>query len=473
MKILIVEDDIEYAEGIEKELQLLKPDLELSFAKSRDSAVSSVQSNFYDLVILDLKIPTIDGALDEEPEHGNAVFESILQHAPGTPIFVLTGSPGEPFIDRLTANVNQVDIWGASKLPTVSFLAKHRFGVFSEKIAPYLRDFATLSDVELQRSADPLSIEEDRILRIFSNQCKAAKCTVDLLTGGLSGARVFRAKFTSEQGALIHHAVTKIGPRPDVFDENDRFEKFVSRLEGKATPRKLALVSHGAGKVAGVLYSLAAGFDSNAFAIAEIDGPTSQSIIGELEKLTSAWRNGLPETRHQIRTIRQHAISDDRFSAIRPEISFDWIEEFERKHIQTIFACSHGDMHGLNVLATPEGNPILIDYGDVGDATACLDPITLELSLFFHVKGPLRDSAWPTAHQAGEWGNLDTYLVDCPMPTFIRACREWAIRSAAGNREIAATAYSYLVRQLKYDETDRTRIFSLLGGVKAFFDRQS
>jgi hypothetical protein len=48
---------------------------------------------------------------------------------------------------------------------------------------------------------------------------------------------------------------------------------------------------------------------------------------------------------------------------------------------------------------------VIIDYGEVGEGTASLDPVTLELSLLFHPKGPLRPSgaafgAWPTEAQA-------------------------------------------------------------------------
>ena len=31
---------------------------------------------------------------------------------------------------------------------------------------------------------------------------------------------------------------------------------------------------------------------------------------------------------------------------------------------------AHGDLHGLNVLVTPEGEPTLIDYGEVRRANA-------------------------------------------------------------------------------------------------------
>ena len=53
------------------------------------------------------------------------------------------------------------------------------------------------------------------------------------------------------------------------------------------------------------------------------------------------------------------------------------------------------------------------------------------------------------------------------MPEFIRTCREWAEEIAAGRREIAACAYTYLLRQLKYDDTNKARILALLEGARA------
>ena len=42
--------------------------------------------------------------------------------------------------------------------------------------------------------------------------------------------------------------------------------------------------------------------------------------------------------------------------------------------------------------------------------------------------------------------------------------------AAAGNREIAGTAYSYLIRQLKYNTTDGTRALALLEGARILYN---
>lgn len=471
MKILIVEDDPDFVLAIRQDVLALNGHASFSVAHSRDVALERVRNNFYDLVLLDLKVPTVDGALDEESAHGYAVGTTSREEAPGTPIFVLTGSSADPFVDNWNSEIEQIDIWGAGqRLPTIKFWPKFKYANFPREIAPYLQAFDKIFDIEIERGGVQLSSEESRLLRIFSRKRHAAKCAVEPLNDGLSGAKVLRLKLTDSQGAPIYDAVTKLGMKEEVFDENRRFEAHITRLAGQATPRKLGVVEYGAGRFCGVFYSLAAGFDGDAFAVAGSDANGCATLVGQLDRLTEPWRRGQPQTRRSIRSIRQGRIGDEKFAALRPEIPFGWIEEFEGRSIQVVESCVHGDMHGLNVLVSAELQPILIDYGDVGAAPASLDAVTLELSMFFHTKGPLRNSSWPNDAQALEWGNLDLYLVDCPHGDFIRACRGWASKCAAGNREIAAVAYGYLARQLKYENQNCARIFSLMAGAKRFFD---
>ena len=470
MKILLIEDHDDYIENIKSQILSVRGDIDFNFAKSRNSAEKLIKDNFFDLIVLDLKIPAVDGTRDAEPEHGHATFEYARTHASGTPLFVLTGSAAEPFIDKLQENINQIDIWGMGRIQTVTFLQKHKFGSsFPALISPYLNGCSSMLDVELSGNLTSLSIKDSRVIRIFANSKGAVKCYISLLTGGLSGVKVIRLRLTNAAGAPVLEAVAKLGSKDDVFDENARFESHVIRLEGKATPRKLGIVEYGAGNVFGVFYSLAAGYDTDAFNLAAGNDDVSESIVLRIAELTKPWSAGVPETRQLIQTLRQRAINDAAFARVRGEIPFQWIEEFERRNIQIKLTCCHGDLHGKNVLAALDGSPVLIDYGDVGDASASWDPITLELSLLFHTDGPLRNSEWPTEEDALNWGDIDLYVKNCPMPRFVRACRAWANITAAGNREVAACAYSYLVRQLKY-ENDRKKIFPLIAGAKKLFD---
>ena len=111
-----------------------------------------LEDGFLDLVILDLKIPTVNGSLNADPEHGHAVFNRIRTVAPGTPIFVLTGSPAEDFIPELLNNQQQIDIWGeGQKTGTILFLRKLDIDKCPEILAAIALAIEHLSDVELDR----------------------------------------------------------------------------------------------------------------------------------------------------------------------------------------------------------------------------------------------------------------------------------------------------------------------------------
>lgn len=473
MKILIVEDDPDYAKYITRDVQKINAHSEFVYATSRDEAMAKLApGNYYDLIVLDLSIPTLEGALDALPVHGNSVFATAMSTTPGTPVFVLTGSPAAPFVGQLTANVNQKRIWGGDTLPTIEFLEKYNYGdSFPEKIAPYLKNFDAIFDIELDKGKCILSGREHRLIRVFAKQCNAARCAVTQLSGGLSGVKVFRLKLTDHRGVLLHDAVCKLGARQDVFDESDRVDKHISRLNQEATPRKLALLDTGAADLCGIFYHLAEGFGSHAFEVAiKNDADACRCLIRHLQKITLPWVNGVPQSTVELKTLREHAISDEKFLPIRAGLEVPWIEDFEKRRIQVVHGCGHGDLHGFNVLVRENFQGILIDYGDVGPCASALDPITLELSLFFHPDGPLRESVWPSIAESLEWGNLDEYLKGCPVPVFIQECRRWATEVTAGKREVAGVAYSYLVRQLKYEKVNKERVLALMAGAKKLFD---
>lgn len=467
--VLVVEDDEAFAASVTQVLWESDSAVEISYAKSRTSAIALLENNFFDLIILDLNIPTVDKALDAKPQNGHAVFARAQTAAPGTPVLVLTSSTVEDFVDQLLQRQHQCDVWGEGhKIGTIQVLKKNNFVQCASIVGPILQAISALSDVELEKSNVHLSTAQDRLLRIFAKLFSGTRARVTKVGGGLSGALVVRIAITNSAGARVHDAVAKLSTMDDVKDEGERFEKMVSRLDPIATPRKLATLEYGAGATAGIFYGLADGFEDSAFKAAS--DITAGSFIGNVANVTSKWNEGVPETRRTIREIRSRVLKDGDLEVLIERYSLAWIPTFEQREIQTRWACCHGDLHGENVLVSAIGDAVIIDYGDVGDGPASLDPCTLELSVLFHPEGPLRDSEWPSTEAAHEWGNLDVYLTGCPIPEFIRACRKWALTSGAGQREIAACAYAYLVRQLKYEDTDKELILALLQGVRRYFD---
>lgn len=472
--VLIVEDDDDFIEEIRNIIELLPGEFELDIASSRDEAFAQLEAGFIDLVILDLKIPTVSGALDADPEHGHAVFNKIRSVAPGTPIFVLTGSPAEDFIPDLLGNQDQIDIWSeGKKTGNIQFLKKYKVNECAEILGPIANAIESLSDVELDRGELDMSPAEDRLIRIFAKKFQGVRCVVSSLGGGLSGARVIRLRVTDSQGVQVHDAVAKLAGLEEVRKEGGCYDNFMARLGPAATPRKLATLEFGAHTLAGVFFGLAGGFEASAFDIAIHSPERAAIVIGNVEAATAPWVADVPETRKTIKQFRQRLLGDEPLEGIRKKFGLDWALDLENREIQSRWACIHGDLHGCNVLVSADGAINLIDYGDVGEGPASLDPATLELSLLFHPVVAGAAGAWPSTDQAKAWGDLDAYLVDCPFPEFIGECRNWALRVAAGNRDVAASAYSYLVRQFKYEDTNKELAAALLEGVRRFYDEST
>ncbi len=468
MKLLIVEDSDEFIIALREIVIGFDPNAQISIAKSKESAFVKIENEFFDLILLDLNIPTVDGAQDGVPVHGHAVFTHSRVIAPGTPIIVLTGSSAEEFIPSLLEHSTKTDVWGGgTPVQMVSFLVKHKLDSFPSLFETYAFQILKLKDVELNRSGINLSDAEDRLIRIFTRRSGGTKVSISQIGGGLSGARVLQLKVTNVAGQLVHHAISKIGSSDIINDENNRYTKYLTRLQPDATPRKLHILEHGAKTTSGVFYSLAEGFDSNMFR--QIDSSINpDDIINKLKNLMSPWVSA-GEARRSVKDIRRSLLNDDKYKDICQNVS--WSDEFEKYEIQVKWGCSHGDLHGLNILVSSMRIPVLIDYGDAGESPSCIDPITLELSLFFHPEGPLKANDWPTPSQANNWGNLQVYLEGCPYQDFVQACRQWTLSIAAGDREVAAVAYSYLMRQFKYPETNKERVLALLNGVKAYYDQ--
>src|SRR5258706_8750846 len=114
MKILIVEDDENSIALFEAEMPPSGPCI-TAVARSRDSALTQLQGGGFDLVVLDLKIPTQDGSLDSDINHGLAVHSYVQQQAPGTPILVFSAFGTFKIASRLGEISPRHDVWGCGQ----------------------------------------------------------------------------------------------------------------------------------------------------------------------------------------------------------------------------------------------------------------------------------------------------------------------------------------------------------------------
>lgn len=465
--ILVVEDDDDFITEIQRIIAECGGPAIATLATNRQDAIAKLEAGFFDLAILDLKIPTAEGTTDLDPEHGKYVFHHVRKVSPGTKILVLTGSPSEDFIGPLMEQKHDADIWSeGEKVHTVEFLKKIQIDQAPEKISKVVAAIHALSDVELQFNNLNLSMPEDRLVRIFGKHFNARRCAVYPIGAGKSGARTLRLEMFDRTGALIREVVAKLGELPKMIEEEKRHDAHIVLLDGGATPRKMKLLEFGAGATAGIFYHLASGHEASMFAtMATQDALAAKAVAATAEAL-AGWSNGRNEEPQTIGSIRRSWLSDEWAAKLHSDYGLSWAPEFESREIQTRWCCVHGDLHGENILVSPEGEVLVIDYGDVGPGSAAYDPVSLELSAVLQ-DNQTRGPDWPTADACRQWHDLDAYLVDCPMPEFIRACRTWSDSLVTGRRELAACAYCYLLRQLKYSDTDKDRILALFDGVHA------
>ncbi|WP_288367843.1 hypothetical protein, partial [uncultured Marinobacter sp.] len=329
----------------------------------------------------------------------------------------------------------------------------------------------SLQSIEINQNNIKLTEAEERLVRIFTIRCGGVMSSVTSLGGGLSGVRVIKLLVTDRYGAKIHNAVAKLGTPEDIRDEAYRVQMYVSRLNESSTPRQLDKIEFGAGKNAGVFYSLADPYESTAYASALKGGEMATLTVRGIASAISNWNRQIPQRPVSVTEIRQRTLSDEKFFELVEKYELQWILPIEQATVQVCWGCTHGDLHGFNALVAEDGRSVVIDYGDVAEGPVSFDPVTLELSLLFHPgMNETVNSEWPSLTQAEKWGNVELFLDGCPVPDFIRECRDWALDIGAGQREISASAYSYLMRQLKYPDTDKERILALLKGVKNNYD---
>jgi CheY-like chemotaxis protein len=469
MRILLVEDDRGFIDGLKPRLEALG-NVHVTVAENRDAALGALDltpTNLVDLIVLDLALPPSATSFVASVDHGEAVFARALQAAPGAPIYLLTGSSYEQFARKLLRSARQEDVWGDGQtMPTIEVFPKSDLPEFLDHMkALNSRILATNSvDVTTGVHTLTLSVLERRTIKIFARKRLGTTCTVSSLNGGLSGSRVLRVKVYDGSGALQIDAATKLGPLSVIDDEHQRFQNLL-RLNPGSYPACVEVIRFGAVNSGGVFYNLLNDYNSSVFDRIR-NSDVDRSFVPAIRELMRPWSQGVPTVTTRIAEIRRRCLADDELDKLRAAHGLIWVPEIEAKTVQARICCIHGDLHGGNLLLSGKEAPMLIDFGDVGPGAISLDPITLELSLFFHPDFASTSSAWAKDLNAASWASLDEYASTMPRPQFVRGCREWAHEAAGSGREVLASAYAYLIRQLKFPDTNKELALRLLESIR-------
>ena len=457
VKVLIVEDETHVSAELSGRLGELKPSIETINAASRSSGIEALHQYEFDFIVCDLRLPPNDGGIDTDETHGLAVYSVARELCPGTPCLFFTGfGTSQNVLEQLSAGGTH-DVFGTRQdYPMTRLLNKDEFRECVQRIESFNTELANLEAIRVDLSNNNSSLDqvERRALQMRARSLGGTSIAASEL-GGLSGARTLRARVKDNQGRALDSYFAKIDLRTRMTRELDNYRDYVNPLLKMGGYPALGLVIEaGIGKRAALFYQLADEYTWNLFDVLERDESAAIAVLALLRDIFGQWA-GLCEKRVlSTRDLRVQRIGDPEFQPHRNAlVSTEIFEEVEQEVITSL---QHGDLHGFNVLCNDSGGTVVIDFGNVGRAPSCIDPILLELSALFHKDSPFRDDWWPTNKQTEAWFNLDEYLLDCPFPRFIRKCREWAIE-AGGPSALPPVVYAEAVRQLKYRDTNHER----------------
>jgi hypothetical protein len=252
--------------------------------------------------------------------------------------------------------------------------------------------------------------------------------------------------------------VAKVGPVAKIRKEKESVDTYAAGfLPVGSFPATASVIECGAGGTGGLFFQIA-GFDNHLLSLVLADDQAAAICVAALSANLQGWRDGVGIEMADVAEVRA-AISGTDLVEGQTDL-LDRSAEECRIHVKR--CVQHNDLHVFNVLISDERKGIVIDFAKAGLTVAAFDAVTLELSLAFHPDARVQTNGWPTVEDLGHWSDIDEYLKRCPYPDFVRACRAWAYEAAAGDLEVFASVYAYVVNQLRFDECPKDLAEALL-----------
>lgn len=466
MRILLVEDNIDFAKRIEKEVQAIDR-CHLTWRRSKAGALEALDEDYFDVIILDRRIPTVDDYLDDHQDHGWAVFQTIVEAQPGTSVWFLTGTVDDDFGNEvLNEHGKRGDIHARGKDDALyKVFWKKRISECLRQVREFCAEIQVTEDIHLGQvgAAFNLRSEEARIIKLFGRRHKGSRVEVRMLQGGLSGARVFRVSVFNAADAVVITSVARIGRFEEIEVERRKYQTEIVKLANGAFPPVTGELNVGAAGFSGILYQVVGHEVQSLFDVLMADVARATEAVARLRQDQAIWHGARKIEKFRVSDVRRALIGDVTLEGHKHLLDGIDLSDVENIEIDVARCIQHCDLHCGNVLFDDGGRPMVIDYPETGLACASLDPVALELSTIFHRDAPDR-AGWPSELRAELWPDVDGFCSETLHEQFIRSCRAWAHGVAASPQEVLAVAYAYALRQVKYEDTDKALVRAIVRG---------
>ncbi len=466
MRILLVEDKPDFAATIDKALRAVDG-CDVIWKKSKATALAALADEPFDVVLLDRRIPSEDGVLDDDASHGWDVFQTVRETLPGTSVWFITATEDADFsADVLNEFGRNGDIHCCGRDDTVyRVFWKRRMTDCVAAVRAFRADVQRTEAINLSQIGEPVNLrpEEERLLKLFGRRHDGVSVEARPLSSGLSGARVLRVTVRNAAGQAIVTSIAKVGAFEEIRVERTRYYGEIARLIPGSTPQLTGDITHGASGHAGIFYGVVGSEVSDLFAKLSADPDVGAEAPSQLRAAQAPWYSARDGERVRVGAIRRRLISDVALAKVENEFHGIDIAAVELLEIDVALCVQHGDLHCANVLFDDRDLPMFIDYPEAGRTLASLDPIALELSTIFHKHAPDRHG-WPSEGQAREWPDVGAFAAGAPFEAYLLACRDWAISVAGSQQEVFAVGYAYALRQLKYADTDKDLARAIIRG---------
>jgi CheY-like chemotaxis protein len=453
MRVLLVEDDEDQADILTNVLAIKSAPIQVVLARSRDSAIDELSRQFFDFVLCDLKIPTVDGGLDAALEHGIDVQRHISEAVSGTPSYFFSAFGSELVIGQhVIPFAAQGDpFMTGSQRPMLDVRSKIEINRVVDELVGMASAVDAIEQVSIESDAD-LSETEARLIKLVAYHDDAVVAQVEVFPEGLSEARTFKVNASGKDMSPRLRAAVKVDVLANLASEELGFSRLASVLGSQVMATQAFVVREGADGLGAIVYSLATDHVSLFRIIAEDTAralATLQALRGELDSRIGEG----PAQDASVLSIRRLFLSDDEARTLYPpDLGIDF-DKVESKTVAVRYCILHRDLHGANILVDADGRPLLIDFAAVVDGPASLDPVLLEMSLVFHPYGR-RVLGSPEELVESDWTDQESYCAAVPSSEVASFCRDWAYEVAGSEGEVLAVAYGWALRQLMYEKSN-------------------